>query len=159
MTFVTGEVMADAGSPFRRSALVNVGRIDGVTDGSAVLDGLGLVGRIAGVAERSARIIFLTDASSRVPAVVRPSGQRALVTGDNGPAPARFIDQSDELKPGDRVVSSGDGGLYPADVLIGQVFVGADGRQRVRPAADFRLLDFVRVVRAVPAEPVEGPAA
>ena len=45
MTFVTGEVMADAGSPFRRSALVNVGRIDGVTDGSAVLDGLGLVGR------------------------------------------------------------------------------------------------------------------
>ena len=33
LTFVTGEVMADAGSPFRRSAMVNVGRIDGVTDG------------------------------------------------------------------------------------------------------------------------------
>ena len=74
LTFVTGEVMADAGSPFRRSAMVNVGRIDGVTDGSAALDGLGLVGRIAGVGERSSRIILLTDASSRVPAVVRPSG-------------------------------------------------------------------------------------
>ena len=88
LTFVTGEVMADAGSPFRRSAMVNVGRIDGVTDGSAAMDGLGLVGRIAGVGERSARIMLLTDASSRVPAVVRPSGQRAMVTGDNGPAPA-----------------------------------------------------------------------
>ena len=74
LTFVTGEVMADAGSPFRRSATVNVGRIDGVTDGSAALDGLGLVGRIAGVGERSARIILLNDGSSRVPAVIRPVG-------------------------------------------------------------------------------------
>jgi rod shape-determining protein MreC len=158
LTFVTAEVMTDAGSPFRRSAMVNVGRIDGVTDGSAVMDGLGLVGRIAGVGERSARIIFLNDASSRAPAVVRPSGQRALVAGDNGPAPVlEFIDQSDELNPGDRVVSSGDGGLYPPDILIGQVFVGADGRQRVRLAADYRLLDFVRVVRGMPAPVVEGP--
>jgi rod shape-determining protein MreC len=158
MTFVTGEIMADAGSPFRRSAMVNVGRIDGVTDGSAAIDGLGLVGRIAGVGERSARIIFLNDGSSRVPAVVRPSGQHAIVAGDNGPAPAlEFIEQTDELRPGDRVVSSGDGGLYPPDILIGQVIVGPDGRQRVRLAADYRRLDFVRVVRQVPRPPVQGP--
>jgi rod shape-determining protein MreC len=158
MTFVTGEVMADSGSPFRRSGMVNVGRVDGVTDGAAVMDGLGLVGRIAGVGERSARIIFLTDASSRVPAIVRPSGQRAMVTGDNGPAPVlEFIDQPGEVRPGDRVVSSGDGGLYPPDVLVGQVIVGPDGRQRLRPSADFRRLDFVRVVRVTPAETVEGP--
>jgi rod shape-determining protein MreC len=158
LTFVTGEVIADAGSPFRRSAMVNVGRIDGVVDGSAAMDGLGLVGRIAGVGERSSRIILLNDGSSRVPAVVRPSGQRAIVEGDNGPAPLLdFIDQPDELRPGDRVVSSGDGGLYPADVLIGQVILGPDGRQRVRLAADFRQLEFVRVVRPVPAAPVDGP--
>jgi rod shape-determining protein MreC len=158
MTFVTGEVMADSGSPFRRSGMVNVGRVDGVTDGAAVMDGLGLVGRIAGVGDRSARIIFLTDASSRVPAIVRPSGQRAMVTGDNGPAPVlEFIDQPGEVRPGDRVVSSGDGGLYPPDVLVGQVIVGPDGRQRLRPSADFRRLDFVRVVRVSPAETVEGP--
>jgi rod shape-determining protein MreC len=157
-SFVTGEVMADAGSPFRRSATVNVGALDGVTDGSAVLDGLGLVGRIAGVAKRSSRILFLTDASSRVPVVIRPSGQRALVTGDNGPAPALdFVDQGDALRPGDRVVTSGDGGLYPPDILVGQVFLGADGRSRVRLSADFRLLDFVRVVRAAPPEGVDGP--
>jgi rod shape-determining protein MreC len=158
LTFVTGEVMADAGSPFRRSAMVNVGRIDGVTDGSAAMDGLGLVGRIAGVGERSSRIIFLTDGSSRVPALIRPSGQRAMVAGDNGLAPVlEFVEQTDELRPGDRVVSSGDGGLYPPDILIGQVIVAPDGRQRVRLAADYRRLDFVRVVRAVPQPQVEGP--
>jgi rod shape-determining protein MreC len=158
MTFVTGEVMADSGSPFRRSATVNVGRIDGVTDGAAVMDGLGLVGRIAGVAERSARVMFITDTSSRVPAVIRPSGLRALVAGDNGAAPALdFVDQSDELRPGDQVLTSGDGGLYPPGIVIGQAFLGPDGRQRVRLAADFRILDFVRIARPVPASPIEGP--
>jgi rod shape-determining protein MreC len=158
MTFVTGEVMADAGSPFRQSVMVNVGRIDGVEDGSAVMDGLGLVGRIAGVGERSARVILLGDGSMRVPATLRPSGHRAMVSGDNGAMPVLdFVEAPDEVRPGDRVVSSGEGGLYPADIVIGRVVVGQDGRQRVRLAADTRRLDFVRIVRARPPAPVEGP--
>ena len=59
-----------------------------------------------------------------------------------------FVEAPDEVRPGDRVVSSGEGGLYPADIVIGRVVVGPDGRQRVRLAADTRRLDFVRVVRA-----------
>lgn len=158
LTFVTAEVLADAGSPFRNSAMVNVGRIDGVEDGWAAMDGLGLVGRVAGVGERSSRIILVTDASSRVPATIRPSGQRAMVAGDDTAAPTlEFLDQQDELKPGDRVVSSGDGGLYPPDILIGQVYVDKEGRARVRLAADTRRLEFVRVVRSVPAPVVDGP--
>ena len=157
-TFVTGEIIADAGSPFRRSAMVNVGRIDGVKDGSAVMDGLGLVGRIAGVGERSARIIFLTDGSIRVPAVIRPSGQHAIVTGNNSGAPIlEFLDQPDEIRPGDRIVTSGDGGLYPPDILIGQVLTGPDGRLRARIAADYGHLDFVRVIRQQAPESIEGP--
>ena len=157
-TFVTAEVMADAGSPFRRSATVNVGAADGIEDGAAVVDGLGLVGRIAGVGGRSARVIFLTDGSSRVPAVVLPSGQQVLVVGDNGPAPPiEFVAQADEIRAGDRVVSSGAGGLYPSDLLIGQVIADRDGRLRLRPAADYRRLDFVRVLRSAPAEVSEGP--
>lgn len=158
MTFVTGEVVADAGSPFRQSAMINVGRIDGVEDGSAVMDGLGLVGRIAGVGERSARVILLGDGSSRAPATVRPSGQHALVSGDNGAMPVlEFLDAADEVKPGDQVVSSGDGGLFPPDIVIGRVVVGPDGRQRVRLAADTQRLEFVRVVRSLPAPVVDGP--
>jgi rod shape-determining protein MreC len=160
MTYVTAEVMADSGSPFRRSAVLNVGAADGVEDGSAVVDGLGLVGRIAGVGNRSARVIFLTDASSRVPAVVLPSGQPVLVAGDNGAAPTlEFVAQVDEVSPGDRVVSTGDGGLYPPDIVIGQVVVDRDGRLRLHPAADHRRLDFVRVLRRLSPETIEGPGA
>ncbi len=157
MTYVTAEVMADAGSPFRRSAMLNVGDADGVEDGAAVVDGLGLVGRVAGVGTRSARVIFLTDASSRVPAVVLPSGQPILVAGDNSAAPTiEFVALAEEITAGDRVVSTGAGGLYPADLLIGRVVTDRDGRLRVRPAANYRLLDFVRVLRRAPAEAITG---
>lgn len=157
LTYVTGEIIADAGSPFSRSALVNVGRLDGISDGAAVLDGMGLVGRIAGVGDRSSRILMLNDVSSRVPATIRPSGQHALVSGDNGPAPALdFIDQGEEVAIGDRVVTSGDGGIFPPDLLIGRV-VELEGRRRIRPAAEFEELGYVRIVRRRPAAIVEGP--
>ncbi len=65
LTSVSGVVLADAGSPFRQSVLLNVGARDGIIDGWATMDGLGLVGRIAGVGRSSSRGILLTDASSR----------------------------------------------------------------------------------------------
>jgi rod shape-determining protein MreC len=158
LTFVTGEVMADPGGPFRQSAIVNIGRVDGVGDGAAAVDGLGLVGRISGVGEQSARIIFLSDSNSRVPVVVMPSGRNAVLAGDNTPMPAlEFLDDPDQVRAGDRVVTSGDGGLLPPDLLVGQVVFAPDGRQRVRVAADYRRLDFVRVLRVPPPPVIEGP--
>ena len=157
LTYVTAEVLADSGSPFRQSMLVNVGRADGVADGSAVVDGLGLVGRVAGVGERTARVLLLTDGSSRAPVAVGPAGQRAILAGDNRPAPALdFLEQADEVRPGDRVVTSGDGGLLPPEIPVGQVRAAPDGRLRVTPTADTRRLDYVRVLRVTPPAPVEG---
>lgn len=157
LAYVTAEVLADSGSPFRQSVLVNVGRADGVADGAAVVDGLGLVGRVAGVGERTARVLLLTDGSSRAPVAVGAAGQRAILAGDNRPAPALdFLEQADEVRPGDRVVTSGDGGLLPPEIPVGQVRAAPDGRLRVTPTADTRRLDYVRVLRATPPAPVEG---
>lgn len=157
LAYVTAEVLADSGSPFRQSVLVNVGRADGVADGAAVVDGLGLVGRVAGVGERTARVLLLTDGSSRAPVAVGAAGQRAILAGDNRPAPALdFLEQADEVRPGDRVVTSGDGGLLPPEIPVGQVRAAPDGRLRVTPTADTRRLDYVRVLRATPPVPVEG---
>lgn len=148
LTYVTGEILADSGSPFRQSGLVKIGRRDGVVEGAAAMDGLGLVGRVSGLADGSARILFLTDASSRVPAIIRPSGQRTVVAGDNTPTPALdFIEALDEVQPGDRVVTSGEGGIFPPDLLIGQVAVNAQGRYFVRPSADYRRLRYIRILR------------
>lgn len=148
LTYVTGVVLADSGSPFRQSVLLNVGARDGLVEGWATMDGIGLVGRISGVGENTARVILLTDASSRIPAVIQPSGQRAIVAGDNSAAPpVDFLENPDLVRPGDRVISSGDGGIFPAGQLIGQIAADPGGRLRVRLAADFERLEFLRVLR------------
>jgi rod shape-determining protein MreC len=148
LTYVTGVVMADSGSPFRQSVLLNVGARDGLVEGWATMDGIGLVGRISGVGENTARVILLTDTSSRIPAVIQPSGQRAIIAGDNSAAPPiDFLENPDLVRPGDRVISSGDGGVFPAGLLIGQIAADPSGRLRIRLAADFERLEFLRVLR------------
>ncbi|MBS8228552.1 rod shape-determining protein MreC [Vannielia litorea] len=158
LTSVSGVVIADSGSPFRQSVLLNVGRRDGIRDGWAVMDGLGLVGRIAGVGEQTSRVILLTDAASRIPVTVQPSGQHAMLAGDNRAAPPLdFIEDRDTVRPGDRVVSSGDGGVFPAGLVVGQLVEGRDGRLRVRLSADYERLDFLRVLRSHEAEVIADP--
>lgn len=160
LTFVTGVVMADSGSPFRRSVLINIGRSDGIVDGWATMDGLGLVGRISGVGQRTARVVLLNDTNSRVPVIVQPSGQRALLVGDNTGAPLLdLLESPEDIRPGDRVVTSGDGGLLPAGLLVGSAALGSDRRLRVRLAADYQRLEFLRVLRSVPAERLDDPGA
>ena len=160
LTYITGVVLADSGSPFRQSVLLNVGARDGIVDGWATVDGIGLVGRISGVGKNTARVILVTDTSSRIPAVIQPSGQRAIIAGDNSAAPpVDFLENPDLVRPGDRVISSGDGGVFPAGVLIGQIAADPGGRLRVRLAADFERLEFLRVLRHHGSEKVSQDAS
>ncbi|UWQ74216.1 rod shape-determining protein MreC [Leisingera sp. M658] len=158
LTYITGVVMADSGSPFRQSVLLNVGSRDGVHDGWAAMDGIGLVGRISGTGRDTARVILLTDAASAVPATIQPSGQTSLVTGDNSAAPVlSFLENPDLVRPGDRVISSGDGSVFPAGLLIGQVAKDRSGRMRVRLSADYSRLEFLRVLRHHGTEVIQDP--
>ncbi len=160
LTTVSGVVLADSGSPFRQSVLLNVGARDGIKDGWATMDGLGLVGRISGVGRNTARVILLTDSNSRIPITIQPSGQRALLEGDNSARPPiEFLEKPELVRPGDQVVTSGDGGVFPAGLLVGQVALGNDRRLRVNLAADYERLDFLRVLRSRQVEPITDPGA
>ena len=159
LTYITGVVVTDSGSPFRQSVLINVGARDGIIDGWPTMDGIGLVGRIAGVGGETSRVLLLTDTSSRIPVIIQPSGQRAILAGDNSLSPPiEFLEDAAMVRPGDRVVSSGDGGVFPADLLVGQVALGTDQRLRVRLAADYERLEFLRVLRAQPHELIGDPS-
>ena len=160
LTWITGVVMADSGSPFKQSVLLNVGARDGILDGWPAMDGMGLVGRIAGVGDQTARVILLTDASSRIPVIIQPSGQRAILAGDNAYYPAlEFLENPDAIRPGDRVITSGDGEVFPPDLLVGQVAQGTDGRLRVRLSADYERLEFLRVLRSPGTVLIADPGA
>ncbi|MGR3571949.1 rod shape-determining protein MreC [Brevirhabdus sp.] len=158
LTYVTGVVIADSGSPFRQSLLLNVGSRDGIKDGWATMDGLGLVGRISGVGATTSRVILLTDSNSHIPVTIQPSGQRAILSGDAAALPRiEFVESPELVRPGDRVVSSGDGGLFPSGIVVGQVVQGRDKRLRVRLAADYERLEFLRVLRSHAQERITDP--
>src|SRR6187551_380464 len=81
--YVTGSVIADARGPFLRSALINLGRDNGVRIGYAVINGDGLIGRTVDAGASVARVLLLNDLNSRIPVLVGPAGVRALASGDN----------------------------------------------------------------------------
>ena len=157
LTHVSGIVIADSGSPFRQSVLSNVGAQDGIRDGWPAMDGLGLVGRISGVGQETSRVILLTDNASRIPVIIQPSGQRAFVSGDNSNAPLiDFLEDADAVRPGDRISTSGDSGVLPAGLLIGQLALDPNNRLRVRLSADYERLEFLRVLRTSAPPSISG---
>ena len=157
-TKITGVVLADSGSPFRQTVLLNIGKRDGIVDGWAAIDGIGLVGRIAGVGERTSRVILLGDTSSRVAVTIESNGQTGLVVGDNtSQPPIEFLENPETVRPGDRVMTSGDGGVFPSGILVGQVTQTQSGRLRVRLAADMLQLEFLRVIRHMSRETISTP--
>ena len=158
LTHISSIVLADSGSPFRQSVLINVGLQDGIQDGWAAMDGLGLVGRISGVGSKTARVLLLTDTASIIPATIQPSGQQALISGDNTIAPTiEFLENADLVRPGDRIETSGSGGIFPPNLLIGRLELDPSGRLRVRLSADYERLEFLRVLRNFGTEPINDP--
>jgi len=147
INWITGQVVADSGSPFNQSALLNIGSREGVKDGSAAMGGLGLVGRVSGVGEKICRVILLTDVSSSIPVLIQKTGQRGLVIGDNSFNPKlSFLESSRAVSAGMRVVTSGQGGVLPPNLLVGSIAEDSTGTLRVILAAELKELNYLRVL-------------
>jgi rod shape-determining protein MreC len=145
--YVTAQVVADQGGAFVRSVLVNAGAREGVSRGQAALTGEGLAGRVAEVGKRTARVLLITDMNSRIPILVGQMQDRAMLVGDNTAQPyLRYLDPRVEVKPGDRVMTSGHGGVFPPGLPVGQVTsVGEDGI-RIQPFVDWGHMQYLRLV-------------
>jgi rod shape-determining protein MreC len=146
-SFITTRVVGDTGGAFVHSMLVNSGAREGVRKGQAVVTGEFLVGRIAEVGQRSARVLLLTDINSHIPVILENSRAKAILTGDNTDRPRlNYLSSNTNAAPGDRVVSSGHGGAFPPGLPIGVVSSVQDGIVRVEPFVHRYQLEYVTVV-------------
>jgi rod shape-determining protein MreC len=158
-TATAGRVVADTGGPFVHTVIVDAGARRGVTKGMAAVNERGLVGRVTDVGERSARILLLTDFNSRIPVMVEPSRDRAILAGDNTRAPGLiFLPLNPRLAIGDRVVTSGHGGMLPAGLPIGVVSAIDDDKVAVAPFVDWARLEYVRLLQYAPVRAPEALA-
>ncbi len=146
LVYASGRIIADARGPFVRSALINLGRRDGLRIGYAVINGDGLIGRTIDAGGAVARVLLLNDLNSRIPVLVGPAGVRGMALGDNSAElQLDFLAEATSLYPGDEVYTSGSGGLLPRGLRVG-VVTGSPGAYRVRPYAELNALDAVSVL-------------
>ena len=159
LNYVSGKILVDSGNIFRQSAIINLGSLDGIVEGWAAMDGLGLVGRISGVGKKTSRVLFLTDTSSNVPVLIKPSNQRAILSGDNSIQPnLLFIENNKQIQPGDRILTSGDGGVFPANLLIGQISLNNLNQFKAQLSANFSGLEYLRIIRHSPNATINQPS-
>jgi rod shape-determining protein MreC len=153
---VTARVVADAGGPFVHTVLVDAGADRGVVKGMAAVNERGLVGRVIEVGRRSARVLLLTDFNSRIPVMVEPSRDQAILAGDNSREPGlTFLPLNPRMAIGQRVVTSGRGGVLPPGLAVGRISAVGDHKVAVAPVVDWERLEYVRLLeysRVVPPE-------
>ncbi|MBW7849380.1 MAG: rod shape-determining protein MreC [Rhodospirillales bacterium] len=144
--YVTARVVADTGGAFVRSVLVSAGAAEGVRKGQAVLAGEALVGRVAEVGRRSARVLLLTDLNSRIPVATVGARANAILAGDNSDQPTlSYLPLDAVVEPGQRVVTSGHGGAFPPGIPVGVVTAVGNGGPRVQPFANRHRLSMVTI--------------
>ncbi|MGZ8363599.1 MAG: rod shape-determining protein MreC [Caulobacteraceae bacterium] len=144
----TGRAVLDARGPFSNTRLINVGVEQGVNVGNPVMNERGLIGRIVGVGHGVSRVLLLTDVSSKTPVMADRTDARAILSGDGGPNPKlAYLRGKNPVREGDRILTSGDGGVFPRGLPVGRAAKGLDGTWRVRLDADVSAIDYVRVLK------------
>src|SRR5438270_434891 len=110
-------LLTDRRETFRAEAY---GAARGASDSVLAPVGDGLVGRVIGVTAGASRVLMLTDVASRTPVMIDRTNARAILTGDGGPNPRLdYLCGQDPVREGDRILTSGDGGIMPRGLPVG----------------------------------------
>jgi rod shape-determining protein MreC len=117
------EVLYTGRDPFTQKLFVDKGESAGVQPGQAVIDEVGVVGQVTRVFPYMAEVTLVTDKDYAVPVRVERSGVRSVLYGaGTGRLPElRFLSPNSEIQSGDRLVTSGIDGTYPAGLAVAQV--------------------------------------
>jgi rod shape-determining protein MreC len=158
-------------SPFLHYIIINRGSDDGIRRGMPVVSDQGLVGRVAQVTATAARVELITDPAAQVSVRLQPSQVDGVLNGSlTGELGINLIPQDAVLEAGELVFTSGIGGLYPSNILIGQVnsvrkeATALFQTASVQPAVDFTRLQIVLIITNFQAEDLSpllapGPTA
>jgi len=151
--YVAASVIGRDTNPFMHYVIINRGSDDGLRRGMPVVTQQGLVGQISAVIADAARVQLINDPGSTVNVLLQEAETEAVLAGGiTGELTLELIPQSAILRSGDLIVTSGYGGSYPANLLVGQVSTIRSNAYdlfqsaSVQPAVDFSQLEIVLVI-------------
>jgi rod shape-determining protein MreC len=152
-TYKAASVIGRDPSPFLRYVIINIGSNEGVLPGMPVVTEKGLVGRVDAVIAEAARVQLITDAASSVNVRLQTSSVEAMLVGSiTGDLSLDMIPQDATVAVGDIVLTSGLGGTYPPNLLVGQVVSVRKlnyelfQQAAIQPNVDFSQLQLVLVI-------------
>jgi len=152
-TYKAATVIGRDPSPFLRYVIINIGSNDGIRRGMPVVTDQGLVGRVDAVTADAARVQLITDPASAVNVSLQNSNTEAMLVGSiTGDLSLDMISQDVTVQPGDVVLTSGLGGGYPPNILIGQVISVRKldyelfQQATIQPIVNYDQLQFVLVI-------------
>lgn len=145
---VTAAVIANSASTWFHSFVLNKGSADGVVRGMAVVSPEGVVGQVVAAASSGSKVLLITDPHSGVDVIDQRSRARGIVSGsiDSGPV-LKYAKRSEDVREGDRLITSGLDGIFPKGLLVGTV-------TKVRKKS-FGLFQYVEVALAVDPSEIE----
>lgn len=159
--YVSGMVIAHSQGMWFDTFTINLGRNHGVQKNMPVLNAQGLVGRVTQVGATYSKVVTIIDSSMSVSVMIERTRDSGMVRGRLEAGNAEdtlelyYLSVDSDLLPGDKVVTSGIGGIYPKGMLVGSVLeVSRSGENEsnaiVAPAADFRRIEEIMVAIGMP---------
>jgi rod shape-determining protein MreC len=152
-TWVQARIIGFDPSNLVHAIIINKGTQDNVATGMTVVTPSGLVGQVVAVTPTTAKVLLITDVSSSVDSLIQSNQAKGVVEGSrDGQLTMTYIPQGVKVQTGDRVVTSGLGGIYPPGLWVGTI---TDVRQndvdlyqdaQLEPAVDFSRLEVVLVI-------------
>jgi rod shape-determining protein MreC len=154
---VAANVIGSDATGLSRSLVLSEGSDDDLRRDMAVVSTEGVVGRLIAVSTGASRVLLIDDHNAALDAFDQRSRARGIIAGvvDDG-LTMKYVDRSEDIKPGDTIVTSGMDGVFPRGLLVGQVGrVSQEGpglflNVEVKAAVDFRKLEQVLILTQKP---------
>ena len=157
---IAANVIGSDANGFARTLVISQGTSSGLRPGMAVLSFQGVVGKVIAVSPHAARVLIIDDHNSALDSFDQRTRSRGIVAGvvDDG-LTMKYVERSQDVRPGDVIVTSGLDGIFPRGLRIGTIkSVRGEGpgmflNVTITPAVDFRGLEQVLVVTQMPEQP------
>lgn len=143
--FTSARVMLDKQSPYLNSFIINVGSNKNIKNGMAAMDGSNFIGRIVDVNFFSSRVLLISDLNSKIPVMIEPSANHAILSGHGDSKPTlEYLPKNHNIQDGDKVYTSGKEGIFSPGIPIGEVKI-EDDIIKVLLFSDLSQITFINI--------------
>jgi rod shape-determining protein MreC len=143
--FITAKLLSVSLNSFGNIAMVGAGTNQAVEINQIVLNNEGLIGRVIETSSNYSKIMLIGDINSRIPVITSLSRERGVLVGSNGKLQIMYLQENHSVTKGERVLTSGDGKIYPEGISVAEVISVSKDHISLEPIAKLHNSDFVNI--------------